>query len=414
MLEADSQTSPDLPPFQVHLLEVFQRLRAAFTQALGAIGADPRRARELARLLGISRSLAWRVGRIATAVEPSDAVPHVPGRAAFEVFVKALTAADVPPSMVLAVRQAMSAYDKMAAVHSGDRSSLEQLAAGMTGKGGAAEHLEQGRRQAFLGMGSTWGVQAETQFRTCIRAPSNDRSEPRTDLAVLEGMIGLRRVRADARWTLFRHRSRMDDGSLMTAATDEAIDPQGLDNGLPLIRAHCSPSMPPLERIASGPETSFVLPAGPVGKTAAFHCVFGEIRRAIFPSVRSAENTEERLGCLMITPAERVQFDLIVSKELPWSHNPEVGLFSMLNGRGPTLVGPGGTNRLPLLEEVHELGWGTATMASPHVPGYVDLLQMAFERGGWDPEDFRGLRFTMRYPPIPTAVVFTSPLPEAG
>jgi len=412
LIEAESQASPDLPPFQVHLLEVFQRLRASFTQAIGAIGADPRRARDLARRLGISRSLAWRVGRIATAMEPADAVPHVPGQAAFEVFVKALTAADVPARTVLAVRQAMSAYDQMAAVHSGDRSSLEQLAAGMTGEGGAADRLEQGRRQAFLGMGSTWGVQAETQFRTCIRAPSNDRGEPRTDLAVLEGMVGLRRVRADARWTLFRHRSRMDDGSLMTAAADEAIDPEGLDNGLPLIRAHCSPTMPSLERIISGTETSFVLPAGPVGKTAAFHCVFGEIRRAIFPSVRSAENTEERLGCLLITPAERVQFDLIVSKELPWSHDPEVGLFSMLNGRGSTLVGPGGTNRLPLLEDVHDLGWGAETMASAHVPGYVDLLHMAFERGGWNPEDFKGLRFTMRYPPIPTAVVFTSPLPE--
>jgi hypothetical protein len=409
-----SQPAPEAtsvpPAFEDHLRESFQQLRAALTEALASIDADPHRSRALARQLGISKSLAWRVSKIVGARNALDAVPHVPGQSALAALLGALGAAGVPESALQAVRDAMDAYDQMVAAHSGDRQTLDQLTAGMTGDGRAAERLEQGRRQAFVGLGSTWGVQARVHFSTYILGPSATDSE-RLDLLGMNGLVDLRRLRPDARWTLFRRRRIRSDGTALAPFRSEPLDPDTPNDDLPLVRSFCSPHLPELQAIDAGNERRYVLPAGPVGNASALSCVFGAINRSALPGHRDDVDHVQRLGCALVTPVELLQLDLIVSERLPWARNPEVVLYSQLDGSSSSLDEQD-DQRLPLLETVHELGRGTSTMASPDVPGYSDMLQLAFERTGWAGETFRGYRFVMRYPPIPTTVAFVSPLPE--
>ena len=411
MLEIRPEPPVAPPAFGDHLREAFQQLRGALTEALAAIGADPHKARELARRLGVNKNLAWRVGKVVTAHDAAEAVPHVPGALAFATLLKAFAKAGVPALGVKAVREAVQAYESMVAVHSGDRATLDQLAAGLTREPGAAERLEQSRRQAFIGLGSTWGVQAAVQFLTVVMAPSaGDRSLG--DVVNIKGLVGLRRLRADARWTLFRLHRTMDDGSDLHPFRSEPLEPEPRADGLPILQRFSTQGFPRLETVRVGKQTRWVLPAGPVGNTAALDCAFGEIHRAALPLVRSDNNRVERIGMSLVTPVELVQLDLMVSEELDWARSPEAVLYSQLDGGSTTLADEHSNPRLPLLEHVHELGRGLSAFASPHVPRYGDLLGLAFERTGWQPRDFRGYRFTLRYPPIPTVLAVSCELPE--
>ena len=40
------------------------------------------------------------------------------------------------------------------------------------------------------------------------------------------------------------------------------------------------------------------------------------------------------------------------------------------------------------------------------------MIDLAFERAGWDSSGFHGFRLGMRYPPIPTSLILGADLPE--
>ncbi len=397
-------SSPATQPFEQHLREAFHRLRAAFTEALAAVGADAHRPRPMARELGISKSLAWRVSKVVAAREPADAVPHVPGPDALGAFITALRKAGAGEGPATALREAMAAYDSMVAAHTGDRQTLDQLTASMS-EPRAAERLEAGRRQAYLGMGGTWGVQARVQFSTTILQPSTERTT-HLDVVGLKGLVDLRRLRGDARWTLFRRTRRLDDGSGLPPFRTEALDPQLGSEELPLLREFCSPGAPDLVEQTSANVSRYILPAGPVGNTNASTHVFGELNRGALPAPGPEDDRLFRIGAALLTPVERLQLDLIVSEDLPWAHDPGIALYAQLDGGGRSLADDD-DQRLPVFESVHELGRGLGTMASADVPRYGEMLHSAFERAGWEGSGFCGYRFTMRYPPIPTVAVFT-------
>ncbi len=403
MTPGSPAASPAAQPFEDHLREAFQRLRAAFTGALASVGADPHRARPLARQLGVSKSLAWRVTRIVAARDPAEAVPHVPGPDALAAFLAALRKAGATEQVARDLREAMAAYDGMVAEHTGDRQTLDQLTAVM-GDPRAAERLEQGRRQAFLGMGGTWGVQARAQFSTTILHPAADASG-RMDVAGIKGLVDLKRLRGDARWTLFRRMRRLDDGSTLPTFRSSPLDPSLSPDDVPLLREFSSDNLPALVDRTAGNVTRSILPAGPVGNTNALTCVFGELNPGALPTPGPGEDRTFRIGAAIVTPVERLQLDLIVHEDVAWATDPDVALYAQLDGGGRSLADDE-DQRLPLYESVHELGRGLATMASPDVPRYGEMLAAAFDRAGWDDTAFRGYRFVMRYPPIPTVAVF--------
>ena len=403
MQPSSSPGKPTSQPFEDHLREAFQSVRAAFTGALAAVGTDAHRPRPLARELGISTSLAWRISKVVGARDPAEAVPHVPGTDALSAFIVALNKKGAPKAVSCDLLAAMASYDGMIAAHTGDRRTLDQLTASMS-EPRAAERLEAGRRQSFLGMGGTWGVQAGVQFSSTVLKPSTETST-HLDALNIKGLVDLKRLRGDARWTLFRRMQRRDDGKDLAPFHSEPLDRDVRSGELPLMRAFCSEQLPELAEFQSGAVSRYILPAGPVGNTNAMTCVFGEMNLAALPLPESADDRILRIGTATLTPVERLQLDIIVSRELDWGGDPEIALYAQLDG-GSRSLADDEDQRLPVFESVHELGRGLATMVSPDVPRYGEMLRQAFERAGWDGDDFVGYRFTMRYPPIPTVAVF--------
>ncbi|MHC4845592.1 MAG: hypothetical protein ACYTCU_05465 [Planctomycetota bacterium] len=409
--------TPTPPPAEIrefpeHFRDTVQGLRSSLIELLSSVAADPTQPQDLARRFGLNKNLTWKVSKIVAAADEYAAAPHVPGTNGIGILLKALGKAGAPPDRLQRVRDALDAYEEMVALHTGDRATLELLTAGMSRDPGRAERLEQARRQAYMGCGGTWGVQAELRLATAILAPSATTPD-KLDYMSVGGLYGFRRLRPDVGWTLFRRYASHDDGSGVGELQSEPVDPDAAQDGLDLIGAFCSERIPTLDVVKTPTEILHVLPSGPVGNTARFDCVYGTIFREVLTGVRTPTDRLAELAVTLVTPVARVQFDLVVHEDLDWLTKVEPALYSRLDGSSVAADTDRDRHKLPMLEEIQHLGRGIGNMASPHVPRYTDLLRTAVEAAGWDGDRFHGFRLSMRYPPIPTTLLMMAELPEA-
>lgn len=382
--------------------ELMQDLRRALVEACAAAGADPLRPRHAARVLGVDKTLMWRISRIVHEPDVFQAVSHVPRRGGVGILCRALARARVPAAVVERVRALLGAFDALAARHGGDRATFELLAAGFSPAERNLQSLEQGRRLAFRGNSAVWGVQARLQLATCILLPARSR----IDLVRLSGFVDLLRLRARVSWPLSRRTffDELHDGPQLPPA-EPLDDGAGAGRGA-LIREFSSASLPELQAEAEDGGERCILPAGVPGRTGRLTAVFGRRYRGNRAIRAAGSGRARRLTANLSTPVERLQFDLLVHQDLAGNRVPGVALFGALDGRS-------GAPTPPFAEAVIDLGRGITGSAAPEMPRYPALLEWAFQRLGADPAEFRSFRFAMAYPPIPAKAVLDATPPAA-
>lgn len=399
---------PEHRPFPEDCKEVLQNLRGALTAALHTVDVDPARPQEVARKLGLHRNLTWKISKIVTGTNAFAAVPHVPGRSGMEILQKALSKAGASGTSVGQVEQAMEEFERLVRQHSGDRATLDLVAGGFVPGSSHSETLTQARRGAFRGNSATWSVQARVLMSLNILAPAAD-DPTRVDLVLVHGIVDFRRLRPDVAWPLFRRQTWDATGSRPLAVgkpIDREVDPQRA----PLLADFCSPDMPELSVNHNGNELEYELPAGPVGRMGELTAMYGVTLPSVGPQFATADDKTCELGCNILTPVEMLHFDLLVHESLSWAMEPQADIFSLLEKRA--VWGPD-RRAIPLMEgdtEMHELGRGLATMSTPHVPRYNELLAHVFTQLGWDESAFRGFRLAVNYPPIPAIAMMSMDL----
>jgi len=387
---------------------VLQALRGALIEALGAVGVDPSRPQQVARKLGLHRNLTWKVSKIVTSTDAFAAVPHVPGTTGVEILLKALKAAGVPEPTLARIRSARQDFERLMHRHAGDRATLELVASSFVPEARRTEALLQARRDAFRGNSAIWGVQARVLLTVNILLP-NAEDPSRVDLALINGVIDLRRLKPDLAWSLFRRQVWDADGTT-TVATGQPIDPACGEDEVPLLRGFCTPDLPELSIQCRESELLYELPAGPVGRTGELTCIYGSVIRSLGSQHADADETVCEVGTNLKTPVELMQSDLLVHESLGWAMNPRAALYSQLEGRPVLGRNRRMSTRLTLESDVHELGRGLDTMATPHVPRYRELLAYTFEQLGWDASEFRGFRLMLSHPPIPAVAMLSMDL----
>lgn len=405
----DMQTDHTVTTFEADYKAAAQGVRAAFTELLTSAGANADNSRELARRFGLNKNLTWKLTKIVTGSDPFAAAQHVPGPHGVEILFKALRKGGASAVAVTEARAAIRNFERVVEVHTGDRATLELMLADLASRPTRAEHLLQNRKLAFQGNSGTFGIRAKVQMGISILAPSAEAGL--VDLLQCGGVLGLRRLRQDARWLLFRRASFTDDGSKKGPAGGEALDPDFAD-GMPLIGNFCSAPLPRLEVIETDEEFQYELPSGPVGNQAAVNIVYGVIMRATGTAYRDEHDEAAELFCTASTPAELLQFDLMVHEDLPWAMNPEPMIYSRIDAGAMHAMSGRRRNILPFTEQVQELGRGVSNMASPHVAWQTSLLQEIFDRAGWNPDRFHGFRLTIPFPPVPSMAMLRAKLPE--
>ena len=406
---AGLETTARGPALEGLCRDVLQQLRSALVEALSAAGVDPIRPRHAARVLGLDKTLMWRLSRIVGQPDVFQILAHVPHQAGFGILCRALAKAGVPEATVQRVHASLVAFDELVVQQAGDRATFELLAANFARAEYQAQSLEQGRKLAFRGNSAVWGAQARLQLSTGFLMP-NAADPSKVDLAQVFGLVDLLRLRADVSWTL-AHRQVFDDAFRQVRTNvGDPLDSGPGQVGSALIRDFSTIDGLNLQVEDEGGEQRHILSAGPVGRSGELTALFGYRYTAVGSRQATESDQFGQVVTNLRTPVEQLQLDLLVHEDLDWALEPHIAILGALAG-GPARLGgrPGGAN--PLFAEcVADLGPGLAGTATRHMARYGALLQWAFARLGADPARFRAFRFEMAFPPIPARAILYSEL----
>ncbi len=395
-------------PLSEDCKQVLQQLRGALTDAVVGLELDPTRPQDLARSLGLHRNLAWKVAKLVNGTDVLLTVPHVPGRNGMEIVARAMEKAGASARVVARIRAAMEAFDELVTLHAGDRGTLDLVVGGLFPGAAHRESMLQARRLAFRGNSAIWGLQARVVLVTNIIRPSAE-DPRRVDVAQICGCIDFRGLRSNVVWPLFR-RAAWGEGQAEHGVDGEPIVPVRSATDVPLLEEFCSRDLPTLEVVHSDVETTYWLPARTLGRTGELTCIYASVMRGIGSQYASALDTTCDLEASLATPVELLHFDLLAHESLTWAHEPRIDVYSRLEQRVAKATDRKASMRLPIDEELHELGVGLETMATPHMARYRELLDYVFAALGWQASEFRGFRTLLAYPPVPSAVTVSMDL----
>jgi hypothetical protein len=384
-------------------LRNLRRVLSVLLESIGPIG----RAVELAALLKLDSSLAWKVWRVAQGPDELPSPKHIPGRAAMTTFLSAAELHGAPKAKISAVRKAHTHLEGVFKEHAGDRASAEILLGQFTDEGRSRLEMQL-RREAFRANSHFLGVRMRTRHNLDLIAPSPKGFMPQQ--ARIRGYYDLQRTRADARWVLSRSFIIRDGKPEKYKRTPfaGASGPGDPSNSVPIAPGFCSPADLPLQRTRV--EHSFIdeLGPSPVGVAGAANIVTAEtISELPYQNV-----PHDTLGVTVRTPSERLCYELYIHRDILRDTQPKLEAFTSLNGMGPDGV-PNPRDRVPILESLRALGGADRAAPAVEVPRHSELTAWMFECLGHSPKDFVAYRMVMRFPPIPILIWVTYQLPQA-
>lgn len=404
-----TSTAAASPPFHEHLTRSVRELRGSLIELLLSVGADPTTPQVTARDFGLDKTLAWKVAKLIDATDPSVAVQHIPGKPGMKILLKAMERAGAPAPVTTAVQDAMSGFDRMVEIHTGDRATLDLALGAMAGAPDQSDRLEAARKLAFQGNSATWGIQARVRLASYFIAPNADDPEM-IDSAIVGGLVDCRRLRPDVAWPVFQSQTYNDDGTDLTARV-EPIDPDAPPgDGPPLMGRFCTDPRPLLRGIEVPGGTLYELAEGPVGNMGTVSCIFGWYTRRFASIRRDEHNTFGEHPTRQYTPVESAICDLYVHRDLAVQMPPEAAVYSRLAGGVEYPESGRDRDLIPMGERVIELGAEPPIVSTPLVPGYPDMVDSVHARLGWRQSEFVGYRLVVRYPPIPSLIVLRYPL----
>jgi hypothetical protein len=400
--QAGGLTGDDAGVALVEVSAALTRLQRAVQGLVRQLPSYPTRSPELQQMLGIDRSLAWKVHRLVHARTAAEAAAFVPGQSAMEILCAAARNAGADEGAIVAVMEAFAGYDRAAATHVGDRRSARLM---LTSDDPAGEgRAELGMRRAAYEAGTFLaGLRARAHLQTFIVAPG---SVPgRADMIAIKGMYELERLRAEAPFTMARVRFAKPGDAQFHDAPVKPLDELGAVQMVPLIREFCSKPLPTFaaaEREGGGLEDELM--NWTVGKMGAVTVVSGVSARDHFQTVASGGDEESRIGARLRVPCQVLVLDEIVDRRVWGEDSPEVEVYSELSGDASWYTRSLRGLRVPISVRVESMGRGLGAWTTPEIPRYEELLAFAFESRGLRPEDFDGYRVRIEFPLLPTGV----------
>ena len=386
------------------ILEVLLAVRASIIELFASVRIDPTKGRETARALGLNQNLAWRIARISNAKDILAVVPDIPTRTLTDRICVACEKLGAPPNLVERMHAVIFDFDHMVKSSADNREYFEAMVSNLV-QDDVTFRQEADRKRAFLSNLSLWGVYAQLNFKTMIYVPSPD-NDQMMDIVRLGGLIDFRRSRP-INWPILLMASYWDDG---TPRNDPSLprpleQAEGQSKGSPLVFPFCSQPPPKVVQVESNAGTLFELPGGSFGSAGSLDCVFGDLILGTNSRYRIA-HVDEYAGSMndLYTPSQLVVHDVFWHRDLEVNGLPEVMILdrlSMPRGSNPKVDD---SHRMPLSAKVLRISAGAAGSSLTQYPKYSDLLQYVYRRMGWSAQDFQGYRFTMTFPPIPSAV----------
>lgn len=430
VMAASELKNADQAAFEAQAGTVLQEVRGAMAGVIAAIpgagagaralsggGGEIRTATDLQRILGIRKTLAWQIFRIAYATDPLAEGGKVPGKGAMRRFFDAATAQGVPAKPIESASAALEAFDELVRTHAGDRGSFASLVSGVASEGGGTVDLQH-KRGAFRNNRHLWGVQAKAQMKCLILYPAAD--PELFDLAAVFGYVGLHRSRSTSALLLSRTSISGDNyNAIGPSFARESLEAgHGAQHGVSLLSSFCSQPLPELCVTEYEPKiVQTELVGDGIGRTSAVTIIQGKVLRNI-TSMYSGE-TPPRLNsnAWIRLPVEVLIHDVLIHEEflgLTSSLTPEVFVSGGNHWDVPSTPESDQANRLDLRESAVHLGKGPSVLHTPDVPRLAEMVEYTCEQLGWDANRFDAYRCRVQYPVMPSKVTMRFELPEQG
>jgi hypothetical protein len=409
------QTSATQDPFRDEASRVLEGYRSALNDVIRGVTSEGNRSQDLETVLGLDKTLAWKVSSAAACSFPFDVARHIPGKSAIKIITKAGKRQGLDSEVLKRVESAYEEYEQLIKTHAGDRATLEMMLCSYSERERKSVDRDY-RKAGFRSNSYTFGIQSKLVYRTYILAPSES-SDSMFDFISLRGFIGLRRIRANAPWIVHRPKIVDDQGCSFQLGESRPIDPpdaaeQG-ESIVPWMREFSTKPLPNVRRAFVGDGRMHMeILEGCVGDTGRSNYVLGEYMSRAGSRVRSESNISVELALKADMPIERIVFDQIVHRDLFDGAEPNLTVYSELTGSTPPKSNSEGRHELPIHDRVECLGSGLASMHSAEIPDYRAVLRKSFESIGWNPDQFVAHRFILEYPPIPSVMVLETPLKQ--
>lgn len=365
--------------------------------------AGPQR---LAKDLGIDKVLASRMLKAIRSPDAMSVVHRVPGPEPMRRVIKASSKLGVNAADIKRAGEAIDRFETLIRSEIGDRSALEALLSAWVPE--ARREFELRRKQsAFRAMSQLRGAQARVYAEAAIFWPSSDGEH--LDIVWIKSLIGLQRLRPGVR-VKFTSRRSVEDPSARRTYTLQGEPVEGISGAA--LNSYCSDPTPTLEAIRAGEMMHYMLKDEGFGTSTSIDLVTCEVNRGEIPRyIPSSRNRKAWASSDINIPSRRMQFDVLVHKDLYTNGFPELRVYDtsisgMVDINDPTRD----IDQLDLLESIENLGMGLGRFGSSHVPRYRSMLGEVCDTLGFDPEQLRGYRVSSDYPIYgsQTAILFAT------
>lgn len=381
-------------------------LRRAVAAVLNGLPQPVTRPIELSNTLGLDRSLAWKLWRIAQGQGPFPAPKHIPGRSGARIFHEAAARCGAPADLLDASRSAFEAFEAIARAHASDRAALDIMLGGFTPEGRDRHELAL-RRQMFRGHAHVLGVQTRTLFRMAVVFPAESGYMP--EVAMVSGHFGLERTRPGAAWVLGQSTLMQTSGPRESNRRTALHGGQDAARHAPLLAEFCSRPLPQVRRRKVEPWTfEDELAPGPIGRAGAVDVVLGE-RIAEIPA---EPVSRDAVTMRVRTPSEHLCFDVLLHEKACEATPPTLKAYTLVNSNFP-YVREDDRDQIPVLETLTDFGRADVAPVAPEVPRHADLMRSVLEIIGHPAERFRLYRLQMRFAPLPICLSVTYRLRRA-
>jgi len=328
---------------------------------------------EVARTLGVDKTLASRLMSALRAGDPLVALSLLPGVVPLREFVAAARQHGAGARAVQAAERALRAFDHELQRSFGTRTRLDALLADALPEARRRQG-EGGRQAVYRGMALIKGVSLDLESITWVVHPA--RRNPRlVDILVLAAFVGIHRLRPTARFRVGASHSR---------TRPEA--------GARLLRQFCRPADLSISVSSEKIFTFYEISTASVRRDAAADVFFSEILRGA--ALRTGPPRGKRdwtLGDVCFHPTRRLEMSVLVHEDA-W---PGCG-FSLCAydtaGRGMAQPPDPARDfdRLPVDTDVVRSAADVEALRASSVPNYLEMLRHLMAPLGWKLENESG------------------------
>ena len=383
---------------------LFGRLGAAMAGLLATVpGLTPNcTAADVQRSLGVSRTLAWQVYKIAFATDPLAIARHLPGTRAMSRVLQVAEQKGVTASVIDNVSGLLREIDRMIVQHADSRSAFVSLISSMADDD--TSHVDRLHKRAYFRAVTHFsGAEAISQFKCTILHRSLE--DPRQiSGTIVGGLLGLQQRWMTAAWPLFRiakagAASPSGDMVLIGGCKPLSGDANAIESFV--LKQFSSTPLPDLsfDEVPAGLVCK--VQCSEIGRQGTTNCVFGYRIPVAWPvptreaSDGLAPSLEVNVPCCVAVHYVLVETGIMLGE-------PLLDLRDGIRNRDDAPISDG---RLRTSDVVEYLGSEFTALRSTDVPACDTMIRQAISISGCSNATFQIYRCRIDFPIVPMSML---------